>query len=57
LKKGLDLELDHEQMRINHSGGFSQFVIPVATAIGVIAKNFIDAKIKKLKLKKLNGII
>lgn len=56
LKKGLVLNLNYEQMTINHSGGYLQFIIPAVTALATIAKAIIDAKNEKLK-KILNGII
>jgi hypothetical protein len=46
LKKGLVLKLSHEQMRINHSGGFLGILAGLATAVGAIASTVINAKHK-----------
>ena len=54
------MELHHEQMKVNHSGGFLQFIIPIATVLGAligggiaIENSVTDAKHKKFEEEEL----
>jgi hypothetical protein len=59
-KKGLELELSYEQMRINHSGGFLGAIFAGLTALGTllgggstIENSVTDAKHKKAEEKEI----
>jgi hypothetical protein len=61
LKKGLELELDYEQIRINHPSGFLSSIFSRIGALGtllgggvVIANSVTDAKHKHKEIKRPN---